>query len=393
MYISMDDRVVNFSKRGTEKHAVVGFDSGEQMGGGQIGLDSGNNVGVSMVHGLQDAKFGMDEKLARSEISLFRGSAGRLKGDGEYDDVPDDEQDDGEDELDPEDEGDDDDDDDDDDADDPGVSARRAAERVAGRSRRAAVFGKDGSLAEENGLYSDADSDDDLGMDGDHGEGLGVGAADWKRGLNGALQKTRQKSLMEMVYDDDDGGDGDSGDSENDSGNDSDEDDGDALFKKATDDHLSSKQDQFDRSKFLTEVVSGLDLTDPALRNRFVTGDWSAAKSRDAKAPRAEGDESGDDDDGAEVYGDFEDLETGEKFDGTGTGEAEKGGEGEEQDEDGDGDDSEDGGSGDDSESEGAARRRAEKIAKKEQVRVAFPKSTDCLPIVRPQLLTHITKD
>jgi hypothetical protein len=110
----MDDRVVNFSKRGTEKHAVVGFDSGEQMGGGQIGLDSGNNVGVSMVHGLQDAKFGMDEKLARSEISLFRGSAGRLKGDGEYDDVPDDEQDDGEDELDPEDEGDDDDDDDDD---------------------------------------------------------------------------------------------------------------------------------------------------------------------------------------------------------------------------------------------------------------------------------------
>ena len=113
MYISMDDRVVNFSKRGTEKHAVVGFDSGEQMGGGQIGLDSGNNVGVSMVHGLQDAKFGMDEKLARSEISLFRGSAGRLKGDGEYDDVPDDEQDDGEDELDPEDEGDDDDDDDD----------------------------------------------------------------------------------------------------------------------------------------------------------------------------------------------------------------------------------------------------------------------------------------
>ncbi len=259
------------------------------------------------------------------------------------------------------------------------------------RGRRAAVFGKDGGLAEENGLYSDADSDDDLGMDGDHGEGLGVGAADWKRGLNGALQKTRQKSLMEMVYDDD--GDGDSGDSENDSGNDSDEDDGDALFKKATDDHLSSKQDQFDRSKFLTEVVSGLDLTDPALRNRFVTGDWSAAKSRDAKAPRAEGDESGDDDDGAEVYGDFEDLETGEKFDGTGTGEAEKGGEGEEQDEDGDGDDSEDGGSGDDSESEGAARRRAEKIAKKEQVRVAFPKSTDCLPIVRPQLLTHITKD
>ena len=63
--------MVNFSKRGTEKHAVVGFDSGEQMGGGQIGLDSGNNVGVSMVHGLQDVT--VDPMASAAIFELARG--------------------------------------------------------------------------------------------------------------------------------------------------------------------------------------------------------------------------------------------------------------------------------------------------------------------------------
>lgn len=52
---------------------------------------------------------------------------------------------------------------------------------------------------------------------------------------------------------------------------------------------------------------------DPAsvesLRNRFVTGDWEAGAERAAARPGEEG--GGRSDDG-EVYGDFEDLETGE---------------------------------------------------------------------------------
>jgi hypothetical protein len=37
------------------------------------------------------------------------------------------------------------------------------------------------------------------------------------------------------------------------------------------------------------EVRDALDLADPELRNRFVTGDWSAAADRSAAQPRAEG--------------------------------------------------------------------------------------------------------
>ncbi len=47
------------------------------------------------------------------------------------------------------------------------------------------------------------------------------------------------------------------------------------------------------------------------MRNRFVTGDWSKAEER--KTPRFEG-EGGDEEE--DVFGDFEDLETGEKFAG-----------------------------------------------------------------------------
>jgi hypothetical protein len=56
-----------------------------------------------------------------------------------------------------------------------------------------------------------------------------------------------------------------------------------------------------------------------ALRDRFVTGDWEKGRKRSEARPDASGSGSeggsGSDDDG-EVYGEFEDLETGQKFTG-----------------------------------------------------------------------------
>ena len=366
VYISMDDRVVNFSKRSVEKHGAVGVDTGAGIVGGTIdGVDGeGNGVGVGMVHGLQDTKFSLDEKLASSEISLFRSSKVGMKGDGNFNGTEDFEEEE-------HDEGDDDDDDDDNDSDndsgydsdtvDPGVSARRLAEKKAGRSRRAMDFSKDGSKYKElnddvEQPYSDADSDEDLGMDRD--EGLGAGASAWKHHLNGAHRKERTKSLMEMVYDEEEDDDDDENNSDSDS-------DGDAFFKKAKDEDKTSV-DVFDRSKFLGEVVERLDLNDPELRNRFVTGDWSAAATRGEKQPKNDGDES-DEENEDEVYGDFEDLETGEKFEGgEGMGKQSGGDEGDTltgSDDDG----SDDDGSDDDASDSEAERRRQDKIAKKEQ--------------------------
>ncbi|RMZ52401.1 hypothetical protein APUTEX25_000676 [Auxenochlorella protothecoides] len=55
------------------------------------------------------------------------------------------------------------------------------------------------------------------------------------------------------------------------------------------------------------------------LRNRFVTGDWAAAEERSAARPR-DGGAGADEDPGSEeeeVYGDFEDVETGDRFEGS----------------------------------------------------------------------------
>ena len=76
VYISMDDRSVNFSKRGDSGAPGAGSGVAEE------GAIAGAGVGVGMVHGLQDTRVALDEKLAASEIQLFRGR-GTLKGDYE----------------------------------------------------------------------------------------------------------------------------------------------------------------------------------------------------------------------------------------------------------------------------------------------------------------------
>ena len=56
-----------------------------------------------------------------------------------------------------------------------------------------------------------------------------------------------------------------------------------------------------------------------SIRNRFVTGDWSKAAQRNQLGLA----NTGDDDDS--VYGDFEDLETGEKYESHQKGESKNG--------------------------------------------------------------------
>lgn len=56
-----------------------------------------------------------------------------------------------------------------------------------------------------------------------------------------------------------------------------------------------------------------------ALRDRFVTGDWAKGEARAALRPEEAGSEGGGGD-GEEVYGDFEDVESGAKFSGAGGG-------------------------------------------------------------------------
>lgn len=133
--------------------------------------------------------------------------------------------------------------------------------------------------------------------------------------------RTRERTLMEIIYDETEGTTRAANAGDDDSGSDSDSDSD--LFKSRDEsDSKVDALDSFDRTKFLPEVRSSLDIDDPSLRNRFVTGDWDAAKARGEAKPQAENDE--DD----EVYGDFEDLETGEKF-GPGT----SGGDDEEEEE------------------------------------------------------------
>ena len=145
VYISMDDRSVNFSKRGDSGAPGAGSGVAEE------GAIAGAGVGVGMVHGLQDTRVALDEKLAASEIQLFRGR-GTLKGD--YEDSAREEDSEDEDALDLDEDALDEDDEvsDDDGAEDAGVRGRRAAEAASGRTRRAAVFSSDGASGGATGV-------------------------------------------------------------------------------------------------------------------------------------------------------------------------------------------------------------------------------------------------
>jgi len=335
VYITVDDKQMNFSKR----------QLAQKLKAENRPLPDENAVdfGVEMVHGLQDTRITVDEKLRNSEISLFKGGRafkGEEFGKSSAFDVEDSDGDsddeDGSTDDDSENDSDDSDGSDDDDENFPSRKSKPGDNRV----RRVARFSEE----PERG-YEDVDSE---GEDEDGDEGLGRGASKWKELMHGSK---REKTLMEIIYEDATNDEDDDGEE---SGSDSESED---LFKKQEEsDSKVDTLDLFDRSKFLTEVRSGLDLDDPSLRNRFVTGDWDAAKSRSEAQPRAEAD--GDEDD---VYGDFEDVETGEKFGPGSGGDKDQ----EEFDDDGEGEeDADDAGDADDEEQ----RRLEAKRSKHEEL-------------------------
>ena len=374
VYVSLDDRKVNYTNKsehfGDAKGNTIGYlgdDRSDDEDNNDIG--KGKMSGVKMVKGLQSTQSGFDEKLKNSEISLFGGGAKTTGEEDIFDRKIDD-----------------DDDDDDDNDNDNDEDDAEENEQKGGRVRRRAVFNDGLTENEEDDEddddenekeFSDADSDDDLGMgddqDDDENEGLGAGANKWKAML--AKAGKRSKSLMELVYDDvENENPNNSKKNKNKKNRDDDNEDSDSddLFKKTDDNQASRIIDAFDQTKFIHQMRGKLDVSDPALRNRFVTGDWDAAGARAEAQPL---DESAMDDD--EVYGDFEDLETGEKFAGKDSKKAGYDDEGSDgsSDEDGsdsdsEGDDSDDDSSGSsdsDEDEEAKEKRRLAKIEKHEE--------------------------
>ena len=364
VYVSLDDRKVNYTNKsehfGDAKGNTIGYlgdDRSDDEDNNDIGR--GKMSGVKMVKGLQSTQSGFDEKLKTSEISLFGGGAKTTGEEDIFDRKIDD----------------DDDDDDDNDNDNDEDDAEKN-EQKGGRVRRRAVF-NDGLTENEEDVEDDDDENEkefsDADSDDDENEGLGAGANKWKAML--AKAGKRSKSLMELVYDDvENENPNNSKKNKNKKNRDDDNEDSDSddLFKKTDDNHASRIIDAFDQTKFIHQMRGKLDVSDPALRNRFVTGDWDAAGARAEAQPL---DESAMDDD--EVYGDFEDLETGEKFAGKDSKKASYDDEGSDgsSDEDGsdsdsEGDDSDDDSSGSsdsDEDEEAKEKRRLAKIEKHEE--------------------------
>ena len=364
VYVSLDDRKVNYTNKsehfGDAKGNTIGYlgdDRSDDEDNNDIG--KGKMSGVKMVKGLQSTQSGFDEKLKTSEISLFGGGAKTTGEEDIFDRKIDD----------------DDDDDDDNDNDNDEDDAEKN-EQKGGRVRRRAVF-NDGLTENEEDVEDDDDENEkefsDADSDDDENEGLGAGANKWKAML--AKAGKRSKSLMELVYDDvENENPNNSKKNKNKKNRDDDNEDSDSddLFKKTDDNHASRIIDAFDQTKFIHQMRGKLDVSDPALRNRFVTGDWDAAGARAEAQPL---DESAMDDD--EVYGDFEDLETGEKFAGKDSKKASYDDEGSDgsSDEDGsdsdsEGDDSDDDSSGSsdsDEDEEAKEKRRLAKIEKHEE--------------------------
>ncbi|XP_022156323.1 ribosome biogenesis protein BMS1 homolog isoform X2 [Momordica charantia] len=185
-----------------------------------------------------------------------------------------------------------------------------------GRLRRKAVFGNDvdsddlmDSDEEEDGSDNDADGqDDDLEQDVNN---MG-NTSKWKESLLERTSSRQYSNLMQLVYgkstsisttSSNEAHDTSDGESDGES-------DGDDFFRpkgegnkkdsKGVDAENISSEDYSKFTNFLD------DNNIESIRDRFVTGDWSKAALRNKSSEDKFGDDS-------DVYGDFEDVETGEK--------------------------------------------------------------------------------
>ncbi|CAL4914250.1 unnamed protein product [Urochloa decumbens] len=317
VYIDINDHLVQFSKNDDN-------DAPKKQG-------KGKDVGVALVQTLQQTRYSLNEKLEQSFIDLFgRGPAAQSKdSDAEGNVIPasqGDQEDanmdtNGHSECSSDSEGD---DDDDIQLSDRDVEVTEKVEFCNGRLRRKAVSPNFQDDVDEEGTDEDEsdneDSADDELSGGSASSDDGGEASDsddetentskWKEPLLARTLSRRSASLMQRVYgqpptkldmapEENDGSEANSSDEE--------------FFvpkgqRKQTMNELPTDDiDAEDCSKFFKEKLrdwSDEDLIH-SIRDRFVTGNWSKAALRGQEL-----NENGEDDD--EIYGDFEDLETGE---------------------------------------------------------------------------------
>ena len=288
-------------------------------------VDQGNNnEGETLVRNLQGTKMAVDEKLQNSKIQLFSKGPGFV-GHDEFDDedieASDEDVGTSDDEASLE-------------GDDSPAEDQSPLEEIVqhnGRTRRRAVFkdhastGYDDKILNSGNLSEESSGEDD---DNDADEGIG-NASRWKSMLQAnvsALFASRGVDLQSYIY----GNPNESlrkGESEDKHHIDSDEED--LFFLKRADDKSKVNVSGTNKENIFTDI-NCLDtakqsaITDlaaeavekwrnegsvEALRDRFVTGDWEAGAARNAARPEDDGED--------EVYGDFEDLETGQVFQGS----------------------------------------------------------------------------
>ncbi|XP_027353799.1 ribosome biogenesis protein BMS1 homolog isoform X2 [Abrus precatorius] len=350
VYININDHFVQFSKVDNEDSAMT-----------SKGKD--RDVGVDLVKSLQNTKYSINEKLENSFINLFGqkrkvssealADAQAINKDVEQDDKTEaldnyepgvgiigeynhkmdldgsesSDQDDGD--ANGDNEGSSSDDEDDDATDSKAMNRDHLKERIEfhdGRRRRRAIFGndvdqsdlmdseedEDGASSDDMASDSEASKEDDNEND-DTNEDMG-NVSKWKESLAERTLSRKTPSLMQLVY-------GESTisptsinkENDNSEGEESEDD----FFKPIEEVKKQNMRDGLndgivnteDCSKCTQFVDQRWDEKDnEEIRNRFVSGNLAKAALRNA-LPKANAEVENDD-----VYGDFEDMETGEKF-------------------------------------------------------------------------------
>ncbi|KAJ4850913.1 hypothetical protein Tsubulata_046118 [Turnera subulata] len=355
VYININDHLVQFSKTDNEHGEATR--KGKQR-----------DVGVDLVKSLQKTKYSIDEKLGQSRISLF-GRDPAIPSQGQHDvdgheaaeqthdpvtltehapPVGSDEEN-GAEDLDSSESSDQDgasqmygSDSDDENGETPKEKANRKGcvkEKIefhGGRLRRKVVFGDDIDDKDlkdsDDGMEEDDDDADDVndhshsGSDFSDDDGEDQNTDDdmgniskWKVSLAERTIPRKHINLMQLVYGKSASMSTTSVNEEQDDSDDG-ESDGDEFFKPKgqVNKKLSESLDGANASvEDCSKFTNFGDLKNwkqkevyESIRDRFVTGDWSKA------AQRNELSETKNEDDEDSMYGDFEDLETGEKYEG-----------------------------------------------------------------------------
>ncbi|XP_019451232.1 PREDICTED: ribosome biogenesis protein BMS1 homolog isoform X3 [Lupinus angustifolius] len=336
VYINIHDHLVQFSKVDDENSAMM-----------SKGKD--RDVGEVLVKSLQNTKYSINEKLENSSINLF-GQKPKVSSEALADTRDDiagkDSEDNNEMDSDGSESSDQDEadamtdreasgsDDEDGDASDskvtPGDHLKEHIEFIDGRRRRGVIFGSGvnqndlSDLEEENGAASDdvassesesskEEEDDDNSDDGPDDDDMG-NVSKWKESLAERTLSRKSPSLTQLVY-----GESTVNPTSINNENDNSEDDGseDDFFKPIEEVKKQSMTDGFNDGTANIEDCSMLahfvhqkwdDKDNEGIRNRFVTGNLAKAALRNP-LPKTKTEEENDD-----LYGDFEDLETGEKY-------------------------------------------------------------------------------